>query len=70
MHARKCSSGEVKMSNVRKSAYLTIRLPEKVAATIRVMADAEKRSYANQVWHLIEVGLKAEQEKQNGVVRN
>ena len=53
------------MSNVRKSAYLTIRLPEKVAATIRVMADAEKRSYANQVWHLIEVGLKAEQEKVN-----
>lgn len=51
------------MSNVRKSAYLTIRLPERVAATIRAMADAEKRSYANQVWHLIEVGLKAEQEK-------
>lgn len=53
------------MSNVRKSDYLTIRLPEKVAATIRAMADAEKRSYANQVWHLIEVGLKAEQEKVN-----
>ena len=70
MHARKCLHGEVKMSNVRKSAYLTIRLPEKVAATIRVMADAEKRSYANQVWHLIEVGLKAEQEKHSGVVRN
>lgn len=51
------------MSNVRKSAYLTIRLPEKLAATIRAMADAEKRTYVNQVWHLIEVGLKAEQGK-------
>lgn len=53
------------MSKTRKSEFMTIRLPERVAATIRAMADAEKRSYANQVWHLIEVGLKAEQEKVN-----
>ena len=58
------------MTKTRKNEFMTIRLPERVAATIRAMADAEKRSYANQVWHLIEVGLKAEQEKQNGVVRN
>ena len=53
------------MTKTRKNEFMTIRLPEKVAATIRAMADAEKRSYANQVWHLIEVGLKAEQEKVN-----
>lgn len=70
MHARKCLHGEVKVTKTRKNEFMTIRLPERVAATIRAMADAEKRSYANQVWHLIEVGLKAEQEKQNGVVRN
>ena len=51
------------MTKTRKNEFMTIRLPERVAATIRAMADAEKRSYANQVWHLIEVGLKAEQEK-------
>ena len=53
------------MTKTRKNEFMTIRLPEKVAAMIRAMADAEKRSYANQVWHLIEVGLKAEQEKAN-----
>ncbi len=53
------------MTKTRKNEFMTIRLPERVAATIRAMADAEKRSYANQVWHLIEVGLKAEQEKVN-----
>ena len=53
------------MAKTRKNEFMTIRLPERVAATIRAMADAEKRSYANQVWHLIEVGLKAEQEKVN-----
>ena len=53
------------MTKTRKKEFMTIRLPERVAATIRAMADAEKRSYANQVWHLIEVGLKAEQEKVN-----
>jgi hypothetical protein len=55
----------VKVTKTRKNEFMTIRLPERVAATIRAMADAEKRSYANQVWHLIEVGLKAEQEKVN-----
>ena len=53
------------MTKTRKNEFMTIRLPERIAATIRAMADAEKRSYANQVWHLIEVGLKAEQEKVN-----
>lgn len=53
------------MTKTRKNEFMTIRLPERVAATIRAMADAEKRSYANQVWHLIEVGLKVEQEKVN-----
>ena len=53
------------MTKTRKNEFMTIRLPERVAATIRAMADAEKRSYAIQVWHLIEVGLKAEQEKVN-----
>jgi len=53
------------VTKTRKNEFMTIRLPERVAATIRAMADAEKRSYANQVWHLIEVGLKAEQEKVN-----
>lgn len=51
------------MSNVRKTAYLTIRIPEKLRETINAMAAAEKRTYANQVWHLIEEGIKREQEK-------
>ena len=51
------------MGKVRKNAYATIRIPEKVKATIQAMADAEKRSLANQIWHLIEVGLKVEQVK-------
>jgi hypothetical protein len=48
---------------VRKTAYLTIRLPQDVADKIREMAQEQKRSYAGQVWHLIELGLQAEGKK-------
>lgn len=48
---------------VRKTAYLTIRLPQDVADKIREMAQEQKRSYASQVWHLIELGLQAEEKK-------
>ena len=53
----------VQETPVRKTAYLTIRLPQDVADKIREMAQEQKRSYAGQVWHLIELGLQAEGKK-------
>jgi len=47
-----------------KPEYMTVRLTKEMKESIRMQAERNHRTIAGEVIHLVELGLKADEEKQ------